>query len=73
MTTSSEAESIRRALAELEQTVTVDQAAQLAGVHAATARRAFDRGQLEGARSPKFGRRILRTSAERWAAARLAA
>lgn len=66
-------DSIRRAL---DQVMTVDQAAQLAGVHVATARREFDRGNLEGIRSPILGRLILKASAEAWArgrAARLAA
>lgn len=54
----------------IEEFVTVDQAAQLAGCHAATVRRAVDRGDIEGFKTAAWGRMILRRSAETWARAR---
>lgn len=50
---------------------TIDDAARLAACHPATARRAFDCGQRAGVRSPAWGRLVLRSSAERWAHARV--
>ncbi len=55
----------------LDGCLTVGETARLARVNPATVRRAFDRGLIEGVRSPTLGRLVLRTAAERWAASRV--
>lgn len=56
----------------LSRFVSVTEAAELAGVHPATVRRAVDAGELDGARgvARQGGRLVLRASIEAWAAGR---